>query len=444
MMTSLFGRLRRDEDGFSLVTALAIAFTFMLLLQVLITHALHAGQQTGRDRTRTQAFHVAEAGVERAMAELSQNPNFTGSTETVHAAGVAVGTFTTTVAPVAGAPDDRLITSVATTGSAQPEQRTIVTSVTLVPLGDFQFALFSASTITLSQHFTLTGSTFADASIVLQDHADVLGDVISPGNITTGNNSTINGMVWSGGDVAIANSTTVTGNVMATGTVTVYGHVVGDVRAGQIIVSGGTIGGQQVSGVNIPKPLNRTLPAFTYNPLDYTPAPAEYASAALFTTYWNNNRTAMSGNYHVEDYAGGTITGPNQRTTLTGDLTIITNRPISISRDFISDTGVTRRVVLISTYAGPGDSVTWTNNVTMPPNVEVFVYTNGTVRFANQKNFHGIVYAQQIIQDQYFTIDYEPDVLQAVKGFTWSLASAGQYEMTPGVWRECNNADGTC
>lgn len=438
-------RLHRDESGFSLVTGLAIVFTSMLLIQVLMSHAVHVGEQTGNDRRRTQAFHIADAGIDRALSMLATDPNFSGSAEDVTAGGTTIGSFSTTVGPIAGVPSDRTIRSTGTSTGGQGQARTIETSVTLVPLGSFEFALFSASTMSLNQHFAVQGSTFSAESITLSSHSDVIGDVISPANVVTGNNSTITGIVWAGGDVTIANGTTVNGNVLATGNVTVFGKVAGDVRAATITVSSGTIGGQQVPGVSIPKPLVRTLPTYTYNPLDYSPTPVEYVSADAFNAYWTASRTAMSGVFHVTDFTGGRIIGPNQRTTLTGDLTIITDRPIEIPRDFESSTGDTRRLVVISTYEGSSpDAVKWTNNITMPPNVEVFIHTTGTANFANQKDFHGIVYAQRLIQDQHFTITYEPDVLSVLSGFTWDLSSATAYDLKPGVWHECNAPGGAC
>lgn len=453
-MTALLRRLRNDESGFSLVTALAIGFTFLMLITVLLTQVIHAGQQTGRDRTRTAAFHVAEAGIDAAMSQLVSDPSLvqTSGNATVTAAadqpvtanGVSLGTYTVSVSPVAGSPQQRLVASVGTSlgdgGSRRIEQ-----TITLVPLGSFDYAIFSASTMDLNQHLKVTGWGYAVNGFTLAQNTNFFGNLVTPSDVTTGNNSTIQGDIWSGGNVVVASGTTVNGNVIATGTVTVSGRVNGDVRAQAVDITGGIVGGTVVEGVNNPAPRTQSLPLFTYNPANYTPAPTEYASAASFNTFWADNNEAMSGVYHVTDSTGGSIAGPNQKTTLNGDLTIITDRPITVSRDFESNNGEVRRLVIISTFpcCSP-NAVTWTNNVTLPGNVETFVYTTGKAQFSNQKNFHGIVYAQELQQDQFFTVTYEPDVLRYLTGFSWDLTSAGQYDLQPGVWHECNGVDASC
>jgi cytoskeletal protein CcmA (bactofilin family) len=440
-------RFRDDQSGFSLVTALAVSFIVLLLGTVMMTQVVHSGQVTGRDRTVSQAFNVAEAGLNASLASLATNPNFTGvgTAQSVTAAGVSLGTYTTTVGAVAGAPMSRLVRSVGLSAGTRKEQRIIEETVTLQPLGSFDYALFSASTINLANHLNVNGDAYAGQSMTLADNTNFNGNLVAPGNITTSNNSTFTGLVWSGGNIVIANGTTVNGNVIATGNVTVLGTVTGDVRAATITVSGGTIGGQQISGVTNPAPYAQTLPAYTYSASNYSPAPSEYVSAAAFNTYWSTHTAGMSGVYHVTDATGGSVSGPSQKTTLTGDLTIITDRPITISRDFASNTGDPRRLVIIDTFpCCASNAVTWTNNITLPSNIEVFIYTAGIADFANQKNFHGIVYAQQIVQDQNFTVTYEPDVLRFITGFGWDLSSAGVYDLKPGAWHECNGDTGGC
>jgi Tfp pilus assembly protein PilX len=452
-MRRLLRRLHSDESGFSLVTALAVSFTFLMLITVLMTQVIHAGQQSGLDRTRTSSFHVAEAGINDAMAQLANNSSLVtsssaatvnvGSNVPVTANGTTLGTYTVTISPIAGASQQRLVTSIGR-GTAQNGVRKIEQTISLVALGSFDYAIFSASDMTLYQHLDVKGWGYAVNGFVLANNTNFAGNVVTPGNVTTGNNSTIQGDIWSGGNVTVASGTTVNGNVIATGTATISGKVTGDVRAFAVNVSGGTVGGTVVSGVNNPAPRTQTLPQFVYNPANYSPVPTEYTSAAAFNTYWSNNRTAMSGVYHVTDSTGGSITSPSQKTTLVGDLTIITDRPITIARDFESNNGELRRLVIISTFPCCSPSaVTWTNNVT-PANVETFVYTTGRAQFSNQKSFRGIIYAQSIVQDQYFTVWYEPDVLRYLTGFSWDLNSAGQYDLQPGAWHECNKVNGTC
>lgn len=432
----------RNESGTSMVTVLAVSSIMLLLIAVMMTQVMHAGDQTGRDRTRTQAFHVAEAGLAHAYASLATDPTFAGATQAVAAGGVNVGTFTTEVV-AGGAPAERVVTS---TGTAEDGQlRRITQGVTLEPLGGFNFALFSATTTTSSQHLVVQGDSFANQATTLAQHAVIVGDLVSPDDITTANNSTIDGDIRSGGDVVVASGTTVNGNIRATGTATVRGVVEGDVQAATIVLDGGTINGQAIAGSTVPVPRARTLPTFTYSPADYLPAIPVETNVLTFNAYWAANRTNMAGVFHVTDVAG-TVTGPNQRTTLTGDLTIITDRPIQISRDFVSSDGMPRRLVIVSTSTSHSPpAVSLTNNITMPPNVQTFIFTNGTVSFGNQKDFHGIVYANRIEQGQFFTVTFEQSLQTTPPpGFTWDTASAGEFDLVLGVWRECNGPGGAC
>lgn len=435
-------RRQSDERGTSMVTVLAVASIMLLLLTVMMTQIIHAGDQTGRDRTRTQAFHVAEAGLARAYAALATNPAFAGSTESVTAGGVNVGSFTTVVAAGATALD-RVVTSTGATTAG--ETRTVSQGVTLNPLGDFSFALFSATSMSLSNHLIVNGDSFSNQATTMNNHSDVVGNVVSPSNVTTDANSTIDGDVRSGGNVVIATGTMVNGNVFATGTATIRGIVQGDVQAANIVLDGGSINGQTVGGATVPAPTARTLPSFTYDPANYAPTIPASMTVAAFNSYWNLNRTNMVGVFYINDVAG-TVTSPNQKTTLTGDLTIVTNRPVTISRDFMSSDGATRRLVVVSTSTSDSPAaLRLTNNETLPPNIQAFLFTNGTASFVNQKDFHGIVYANRITQDSHFTLIYEPSLRDTPPvGFTWDTSSAGAYDLTLGVWRECNGPGGTC
>ncbi len=436
-----------NESGATIITALFVSFVMMALIALMFTQVIHSGESTGRDRRATTVFHVAEAGIDKSISELATNPAFSGGSGSVTAGGQSIGTYATTVIdPGPGVTNDRQITSTGTLGVLT---RRIRQTVRLNPLGGFDYAIFSSSTLSFSQNLTVVGSTYSAQPTTLQNNTTITGDLSSPNNITTANNSTINGDVWSGGNVVISTGTTVTGNVLATGSVTIQnnGKVTGDVRAASI-TNNGTIQGQQVLASQ-PSPAIRTLPTFTYNPLNY-PAPVGppvNMTSNQFQTCWQTgvgcplgvSRTAMRGVYYITD--GGTITGPVQKTTLSGDLYIITNGIITIQRDFDTATNDVYRLAIISTSASMSPAaITWSNNVTTPPNIQMFVYTPGKVDFNQQKSFYGIVYGGQVETDNQFTITYEPALRDVISGFAWSLSSAGAYEIKPLVWQECANA----
>lgn len=442
----------REERGASLITAMFVSFVMMALVALMFTQVIHTNESTGRDRQRTTVFHVAEAGIDQAIAQLKVNPAYagTGATPgTVTANGATIGTYSTTVIdPGPGITSDRVIRSTAVLSSGT-QQRTVKATVRLAPLGGFDFAIFSASTLGVSNNLTVVGSTYSAQAATLQNNTTITGDVTSPQNITTANNSTINGNVWSGGNIVISTGTTVTGNVLATGSVTLQNNakVTGDVRAASI-TNNGTIQGLTVLASQ-PAPATRTLPTFTYNAADY-PAPTGppvNTTSTGFQTCWQTgvgcplgvSRTAMKGVYYITD--GGTVTGPTQRTTLSGDLYIITNGRVVIDRDFNTATSDTYRLVIISTSTSTSPAaITWSNNVSLPPNIQTFLYTPGAVTFNNLKSFSGIVYGGVVQTDQNFTLSYEPALRDVINGFTWDLSSSGAYEIKPVSWEECGTA----
>lgn len=451
-MTRILVPVRPSERGASLVTAMFVSFIMMALVALMYAQVIHTNQGTGLDRQKTTVFHVAEAGIDRAISQLALSPAYTGtgaSPSAVTANGTTIGSFTTTVTdPGPGVTNDRLIVSTGTLASGT-QVRTIKATVRLSPLGGFDYALFSGSTLGVSNNMTVVGSTYSALASTLQNNTTITGDVTSPQDITTANNSTINGSVWSGGNITISTGTTVTGNVLATGSVTIQANakVTGDVRAASI-TNNGTVQGLQVLASQ-PSPATRTLPAFTYNPADY-PAPAGPpvdTTSAGFQLCWQSgigcpigvSRTAMKGVYYISD--GGTVTGPNLKTTLSGDLIIITNGRVVIDRDFDTATSGVHRLVVISTSTSTSPAaITWSNNVSLPPNIQTFIYTLGKVTFNNLKSFSGIVYGGQVQTDQNFTVVYEPALRDVVKGFTWDLSSSGTYEIKPLTWQECGTA----
>jgi len=451
-MMARFARIRGDERGASLVTAMFVSFVMMGLVALMFSQVIHTNQSTGLDRQRTTVFHIAEAGVDQAISQLALNPSYAGtgtSPVSITANGASVGSFTSTVVdPGPGVTSDRVIRSTGTLASGS-QVRTVKATVRLAPLGGFDYAIFSGSTFTVSNFFTVVGSTYSAQPTSLQNNTTITGDVTSPLDITTSNNSTINGNVWSGGNIVISTGTTVTGNVLATGSVTVQNNakVTGDVRASSI-TNNGTIQGQQVLAGQ-PSPATQTLPTFVYDAADY-PAPTGppvNTTSSGFEACWSTgvgcplgvSRTAMKGVYYISD--GGTITSPNQRTTLTGDLYIITNGRITIQRDFTTATNATYRLVIISTSTSTSPAaITWSNNVSLPPNIQTFIYTPGKITFNQLKTFNGIVYGGVVQADQNFTITYEPSLRDILTGFEWDLSSSGNYEIKPVSWEECGTA----
>ena len=124
---------------------------------------------------------------------------------------------------------------------------------------------------------------------------------------------------------------------------------------------------------------------------------SNWASPALFQTYWSANKSAFSGAHRI------TCRGDLRATidfgskwTLTGDTTIYSDGPISLSKDIVNGAGgpVTLTIVSDAADSGPTPAISMSNNVTLPDDINVvFFAKNGTVKFSQLKHFTGTVYA---------------------------------------------------
>jgi hypothetical protein len=277
---------------------------------------------------------------------------------------------------------------------------------------------------------------YATGDLALANNSTVSGSVRSLGSFTTSNNSTIAGDVHAADDVTLNNaSTTVLGDVYAGGNVSMTGHVKGNVQAGGSI-SGGTVDGSRSQYSPPVPPAAQTLPTFTWDPANY-PSWSPYANPTAFQTYWNANKSAFSGTHKIECPAPcSTGNDFGSKWTLTGDTTIVSDGPISLSRDIANAAGhpITLTIVTNATDSGSTPAVSMSNNVTLPDDIEVvFFAPNGTVKFTQLKHFTGTVYASSIALSQQFTLTFEP---VAPAGFDFGLTSSTHYAIQAGSFKE--------
>jgi hypothetical protein len=261
----------------------------------------------------------------------------------------------------------------------------------------------------------------------------VFGTVTTQGTLTTATASTIGGDVAALGNVTINDSgTAVGGNLSAggigaaTANVTMTGCINGAVQAS------GTITGPAPAGCPtnwvahsppVPPPVE-ALPTFTYNTANYSPAPTNYGTPALFALAFPGIRSTMHGTYHVT-CAAPCITSNtlSSAITLTGDTTIVTEAPLTIDAGITNGAAGNVNLTIIST-ATSTPAITFTkNNTNLSTNIHMLLYANnGSVQFTKVKNFSGAVYAKSIAWDDQFTLTWTPIT---APGFAWSAAAGG-------------------
>ena len=429
-----------DEQGVSLVTAMVITLAVFAIGGVWTGLATHQYSQSARERQREQARNAAEAGANQAMSRLSADSGYTGSTLAVLPQGT--GEYEVTVGPPPSStdPDDtrRYIVSTGyapTKAAPHRVARRVEQQVDLISTSDFRFALFTApGGVAGANNMTVNGDVYSDGNLILTNQATVSGSIISHGTVSTTSNVTIGGDIRAAGDVTINNtSTTVLGNVYSGGNVTLTGRVRGNVQAAGSI-TGGTVDGSRAQFSPPPPVQAQTVPTFTWNPLNYA-SPYEWASPAAFQSHWATNKGAFSGHHRVfcpSPCADGISL--DAKWTMTGDVTIASDSPITMSREVDNGAGGAALTLTVASLSADSPAILMSNSISPPDSIRIALFApNGPVSFKNRKSFSGAVYASSMSLDQQFTLTFVP---VAITGFTWDLASSTHFVIQSRVFRE--------
>jgi len=440
--------LVRDERGMSMVIAMMTTFAVFAMGGIWVGVATHQTDSSAQNRWREQAFAAAEAGINEAMSHLTADPSYTGaSTVTLPNGAGQYEMEVTELNPTDYNDTRRYITSkgyAPNKTSPHHAQRQLEQQVDLIPTDSFRYALFSApGGISASNNMTVTGDAYSNTDLTLTNNTKIFGNITSLGSVTTANDSTVGGDIAALGNITIDNSgTTVTGNAAAGGqgypikNVTMTGCVKGSVQAS------GTISGSPPNGCprnwaqNSPPvaPKAETLPTFVWDPANY-PASTTWASPAAFKTYWTANKDSFSGVHRVLCASPcGTTLVLDAKWTMAGDVTIVSDAPVTIDRDIINGTAGTLTLAIISTSSA-NPAIYLSNNVsTLSSSIHTLFYANnGSVQTKNLKNFTGSIYSKSIVLDNQFTLNWVPI---ALPGFTWNLASSTHFQIVSRDFKE--------
>ena len=436
-----------DERGTGVVTAISITLVVFILGSVWTSIAVHQVGSSARERHREQALDAAEAGINYAMSQLAGDLHWAGTTS-VSELGDDTGEFEVTVAPVDPSDPDDLDRYIVAKGYAPSKTvegraaRQLEQQIELIPSDGFNFALFaSPGGITGNNNSTVTGDVYSAADVNLSQFAKIFGDVTSAGSVTTGNNSTVGGKVHAGVNAGIENAqTTVQGDVWAGGisftnpNAVISGRVDGNVQAGGTVsVSGGSVGGTITQNSPPPAPPVLSQPTFTWNPANYQSA-STWTSASNFVAYWDANKSAFSGHHRIQggdDASNKTTLG--DRWTMTGDVTLVANGPILLSRDIVNATSGDVVLTIVS-FSARDPAIQFSNNVTMPSSIKILLFAPyGVIDFSQLKDFHGAVYGNQIRLSQQFTLTH---FALSIPGFAWDASSAVHFDVEARTFRE--------
>lgn len=400
----MLNRLKRGEDGFALVTAVALMAIMTLLLIVVLEAGNNAFSVAERNSRFTRTLGVAEAGLDAAVTQLGQyrlsaNPCHIDSSppQVCTAAGGQYQTKWSTA--VNGTVTVDAIGYYPTKAAAQVTRHI---QAVYEPVPSFNYAVFSNTSIDIKNGEVVYGDIFANQGITVGAGAVVCGSVTSAGGGVISKDANI---VKSYTDATGRVCTGQTGNVWANGTIdlpptgVIQGNATASAPAGTVCsalsssyaVLGGTVLGQATACGKItsvttnPMPGTWTAPSppktdpsgsgmyppYTFDPANYTsitcipstnPCDSTQTSATAYQTFNALSKANMQGVYAVWQ------TNPGQSTkldltglTVGGNLTIVTNAPIDFGNTSSITTSVPANVVLVSLYI-PGQSTTCTTN----------------------------------------------------------------------------------
>lgn len=476
-------RVRREEQGIGIVLAVsvtAIVFIFAFSWQQMATHQVGI---SAVQRNREQAVQAAEAGAHKAITLLTEQPSLASVPLTsINQGSNTFGEYEATITT----PDPFVypnVRSITSTGyapsktAANVRVRKIQAEVELLATNSFEFALFASGTAAPSSVNTVegdalisvTGDIFAGGVATWGAGSSIAGNVSTWGGITS--RGTVTGTLHTAGvfggcfggggptcSVAIY-SGAVNGDVMVTddtATGITEGRV--DVWAvsptdGQPRITGNVttlaspptaisstwsppISGTVSSLQSLPPP-KYVLPSFSWGSyqagcgctptVHSLPSPVA-AWQTHFKTFYLT--PGISGTHEITGGGSGTVelgganlvNLPITAWNMIGDVVIYTDRPVKLSADVLNPGGLPKKLVIISTFSGGPDAVTFDGAVSIPSSVEILVYApNDQVQADGAaQTMKGSIYAESIKLWDNFSIG-EGTTLNTVPGFTWPM-----------------------
>lgn len=176
------------NHGQMLVIALVVSSVFLILSGAFITFTSREYLNSSLSSRRSQALNIAEAGVEKAIKELNNNPNYTGTNGSTIA--LFGGEFEVAVS---GTGQTRTITA---TGyvpakSNYKAKKTVKTNIYVdTQLLSFRYAIQSdTGGVEMKSNSTINGNVYSNGNISGTSNSRIIGDAYATGTISSPNPS---------------------------------------------------------------------------------------------------------------------------------------------------------------------------------------------------------------------------------------------------------------
>ena len=200
----------RGEEGIALVITLMVMTILLLMGTAFLSISSTETLIAINERNRLQAFHLAEAGAERAIAELGANDTYPGTVDTA----LGPGTYGIAVSTPPANPDQRLVTGTGcvrdcvTLGRAMAQVEVLVQKTS-----PFQRALAGLQLVELEDRVVVDSYDSAQGPYNPAT-AGAEGHIASNGNITLLADNTVKGDAQAGGSITLGAGSTITGSVI--------------------------------------------------------------------------------------------------------------------------------------------------------------------------------------------------------------------------------------
>lgn len=443
MVRLRLARRLADERGVGVVTALALTLVVFSAGVAWTTIGTHQAESSSHERNREQALHAAEAGINFAVSRLAADILWSGTTVPASMAD-STGQYEVTVTPVDPSDPMDLDRYIVAKGyspakdAMRPATRQLEQQVLLDPMPAFAYALFASPGGIVSQNSaTISGDIYSADDLNFGQFANLSGTIVTRGDVTIGNQSVVTAYLHALGNATIDNTqTTFQGTVYTGGNISLTATLYGDVQAGGSVTLGssGSVSGTIKQNSPPPDPPLISQPTYTWNAANYDHA-FEWSGSPGFLTYWSSNLDNMYGGHKVNngDDNSNKIT-LDKKWALTGDVTLVSNAPVTLARDIVNASGGDVTLTIIS-FSDREPAIQMTNMVTInDPSVKLLLFApNGTVDFSQLKDFRGAVYGENIKLSQNFTL--ERSVFD-LPGFNFDATSAPQFRVLVRTFRE--------
>ena len=203
----------KKEEGIALVITLLIMTLLLVMGTAFLSISSTETLISINERNRFQAFHVAEAGSERAIAELNVNGAYVG---TGGEQALGFGTYEATVTdllPLPGIVDRKQVVSMGyVPNSAVLNSAMAQVQVDVQRGSPFKFAMLGIDFVNLDDRVVVDSYDSAQGDYDPLT-AGAKGDIKSNGDINLDTNNIVKGSVQAGGDVTLGFDTNITGPI---------------------------------------------------------------------------------------------------------------------------------------------------------------------------------------------------------------------------------------